>query len=257
MNSDPRSPLCCALWQSDTASAACVPLQTRSQCRRKRGRKLCKLLRADYFDQLLFFLLNQRSAWESQSRLYMSVAYAEADPLPLAFFLPKQREVKREALRLSIVQTGHKGMGIPFAFCMVASCQVASWFFRAIPRERGSSPCQQLLNFNIKHDEIQQRGGEKRAKRLPRQRVHSMALGGVIKHSGWKLSRFTLCSQGCCRLFFFSSLRLLLQSEIYSWTQPGGQPADVCWANLPGVAVTLLWAPGCGSPLPFPMSLPL
>lgn len=33
-----------------------------------------------------------------------------------------------------------------------------------------------------------------------------MALGGVIKHSGWKLSRFTLCSHGCCRLLFFSFL---------------------------------------------------
>ena len=44
---------------------------------------------------------------------------------------------------------------------------------------------------------------KKRARRLPTQHVRSMALGGVIKRMGWKLSSFTLCSQGCCWLFFF------------------------------------------------------
>lgn len=145
MNSDPRSPLCCTLWQSDAASAACVPLQTRSQCRRKRGRKLCKLLWADYFDQLLFFLLNQRSAWESQSRLYMSVARSEAEPLPRRSFSPTRdvsdSEIKCKALGISIAQRrGHKGLGIPFGFCAVAPHH-ACCFFRAIPRESGSSPC--------------------------------------------------------------------------------------------------------------------
>lgn len=108
---------------------------------------------------------------------------------------------------------------------------------------------------------------KKWAKRLPRRRVHGMALGGVIKHMGWKLSSFTRCSRGCCWLFFgvvfLLLLLLLLQSEIYSWTQTGGQPADVCFTNPPDVAVTLLWdrelrprsaAPGRSSSLslPFP-----
>lgn len=47
-----------------------------------------------------------------------------------------------------------------------------------------------------------ERKKKKIAKRLPRRRVHSMALGGVIKHTGWKLSRFIPCSRGvasfCC-----------------------------------------------------------
>lgn len=126
MNSDPRSPLCCTLWQSDAASAACVPLQTRSQCRRKRGRKLCKLLWADYFDQLLFFLLNQRSAWESQSRLYMSVARSEAEPLPCGSFFPNRdvsdSEVKCKALGISIAQRRAQGAGNSFwALCSSTS----------------------------------------------------------------------------------------------------------------------------------------
>lgn len=80
---------------------------------------------------------------------------------------------------------------------------------------------------------------KKWAERLPRRRVHGMALGGVIKHMGWKLSSFTLCSQGVAGSLFFFFL-LLFQSEIYSWTQTGGQPADVCFANSPDVAVTSL-----------------
>lgn len=71
------------------------------------------------------------------------------------------------------------------------------------------------------------REGKKMSKKLPRQCVHGMALGDIIKHMGWKLSSFTLYSQGCCWLFFF--FLVLLQSEIYSWTQTGGHPADVCF----------------------------
>lgn len=206
MNSDPRSPLCCTLRQSDAASAACVPLQTRSQCRRKRGRKLCKLLWADYFDQLLFFLLNQRSAWESQSRLYMSVAYAEAAPRALAFFLPKRGEVKHEALRLSNAPKGAQGDGNSFcffAFCTVAPRQATCCCFSGLFPRKGVHL--HASNYWILLLSMMKYSREKKwAKRLPRQCVHSMALGGVIKHMGWKLSRFTLCSQGwCCGFFFF------------------------------------------------------
>lgn len=264
MNSDPRSPLCCTLRQSDAASAACVPLQTRSQCRRKRGRKLCKLLWADYFDQLLFFLLNQRSAWESQSRLYMSVAYAEAAPRALAFFLPKRGEVKHEALRLSNAPKGAQGDGNSFcffAFCTVAPRQATCCCFSGLFPRKGVHL--HASNYWILLLSMMKYSREKNwAKRLPRQCVHSMALGGVIKHMGWKLSRFTLCSQGwCCGFFFF--FWLLLQSEIYSWTQSGGQPApaDVCPAHPPDVAVTLLphrprapAAAGCSSSPSLPLS---
>lgn len=144
MNSDPRSPLCYTLWQSDAASAACVPLQTRSQCRRKRGRKLCKLLRADYFDQLLFFLLNQRSALGSQSRLYMSVAYSEPEPQHLGSFLQQGHFLQwgkmRNAEDISCSKEGTREWEFLLLFCVAAPSQVACWLFRAIPRESGWSP---------------------------------------------------------------------------------------------------------------------
>lgn len=44
---------------------------------------------------------------------------------------------------------------------------------------------------------------KKWAERLPRRHVHGTALGGVIKHMGWKLSSFTLCSRGVAGSFFF------------------------------------------------------
>lgn len=263
MNSDPRSPLCCTLRQSDAASAACVPLQTRSQCRRKRGRKLCKLLWADYFDQLLFFLLNQRSAWESQSRLYMSVAYAEAAPRALACFLPKRGEVKHEALRLSNAPKGARGDGNSFcffAFCTVAPRQATCCCFSGLFPKKGVHL--HASNYWILLLSMMKYSREKNwAKRLPRQCVHSMALGGVIKHMGWKLSRFTLCSQGwCCGFFFF--LVALAKWNLFMNTKR--RPTCSCWRvpSTPArcgrdVAPTQTQSPGRGRLWLFSLPAPL
>lgn len=101
-----------------------------------------------------------------------------------------------------MLQKRHKGMGIPFAFCTVAPCQAACCCFSGLFPGKGVHL--HASNYWILLLSMMKYSREKNwAKRLPRQCVHSMALGGVIKRMGWKLSRFTLCSQGCCWLFFF------------------------------------------------------
>lgn len=78
---------------------------------------------------------------------------------------------------------------------------------------------------------------KKWAKRLPRRRVHSMALGGVIKHMGWKLSRFIPCSRGvagfcCCCCCCSCKMKFIHEHKLEA-------NLLTCFADLPDVAVTL------------------
>lgn len=79
---------------------------------------------------------------------------------------------------------------------------------------------------------------KKRAKRLPRRRVHSMALGGVIKHMGWKLSRFTPCSRGvagffcCCCCCCSCKMKFIHEHKLEA-------NLLTCFTDLPDAAVTL------------------